>query len=619
MLYPSVNQSGGARRQSIHSRASSSAGPDEGAPEAPDERWLARHRQTVAAILIAAAVIVRVLYYAQLSHTELIGINRLADTDMSYYDGWGRTVADGDWRSASVGVPMHSWQIVVANQYFETHPDDRAALERQAAGPGPETTAAALLWTRWMEGHRFYEDPLYAYAIGVTYRLVGPNPSAVLLWQLAMGVGSTLLIWSLARRFFGEAVGVVAGALAVLCAQFMYYELLLLRESAIVFTGLLMVWLAERAWRRDRWTGWAGLGLVIGLGCLLKTTFVILAAAIAALTVIRRRGRLTTLLRPASIVTAAAVLALAPLVARNVSVGVPPLALASSGPMTFMIGNATNFVAERGFSLDTRQLGTELSRSYGHPMTAVLDTLRAHTPASLGALLWRKWALVWHGYEVPNNDNFSYMRLRVPVLAWLPITFAACGPLGLAGLMLALARRRRPWPLLALVATTLAPLVAFYVLGRFRVALLAALLPFAALTIVASARWALSRRYVPFGVTVAALALIVVWTGGPPLGGEPAIRAADWLLPYQLRFHDQARHAAELGNPGAAADALLTYFQYEPDIPHIVSSGNPELARGLSTLHHECADLLRASGRAALARVQEDKAESLARLGGTSR
>jgi hypothetical protein len=85
---------------------------------------------------------------------------------------------------------------------------------------------------------------------------------------------------------------------------------------------------------------------------------------------------------------------------------------------------------------------------------------------------------------------------QAPVLDWLPVTFWICAPLAGVGLALAIARRDRPWTLLALVASSAGTLVAFYVLGRFRVALAAAAMPFAGLAcadLVAASATAASR------------------------------------------------------------------------------------------------------------------------------
>src|SRR5262249_22950006 len=146
-------------------------------------------------------------------------------SDMNYFDVWGRKVARGDWLSASVSVPMHDWQRAVSHQYLADHPEIRTALVQQAKESGAGADADLLLWSRWMGGHQFYQDPLYPYLIGLTYRVFGEDVRVVFAWQMALGAMSVVLIWLIAWRFFGPAVGVCAGALAVLCAPLIYYDL----------------------------------------------------------------------------------------------------------------------------------------------------------------------------------------------------------------------------------------------------------------------------------------------------------------------------------------------------------------------------------------------------------
>jgi 4-amino-4-deoxy-L-arabinose transferase-like glycosyltransferase len=71
--------------------------------------------------------------------------------------------------------------------------------------------------------------------------LLAPDVRLVFLWQMVLGVLANLLIYWLARRSFGDTVGALAGAMAVLYAPLMYYELILLREAPLTFAALACV------------------------------------------------------------------------------------------------------------------------------------------------------------------------------------------------------------------------------------------------------------------------------------------------------------------------------------------------------------------------------------------
>jgi hypothetical protein len=234
------------------------------------------------ALLIVASVAIRAAYFRQLDHSPLIQMHRSSQTDMHYYDGWARQIAAGDWRSSLVRIPMHRWHREVAAAYLGAHPDVRATLEREAkeATEGPD--AQERLWAQWMQAPRFYQDPLYPYAIASIYRAVAADARWVIAAQLAVGVLTNVLVWWIARRYFGELAGASAAALAVLCAPLVFYEGLLLRDSLIAFTGLAIVWMTDRALRSRGVAPWLVLGLALGAACLLKSSFLLLVAALAA-------------------------------------------------------------------------------------------------------------------------------------------------------------------------------------------------------------------------------------------------------------------------------------------------------------------------------------------------
>jgi len=549
-----------------------------------DDGGSRRPRAAVFAV-VAAAVALRAVYFLQAGAGPYLELHRLEATDMHYYEDWGRRVAGGDWLSSSISMPMHSWHRAIGDEGR---------------------------WSRWLRPRQFYQDPLYSYLIGVTYRAAGPSVRLVLLGQMALGVATVVLVWALARRFFGEAVGLAAAVLALLCGPLLYYELILLRESMIAFATLALAWRIDRAFSAGGSRRYAVLGAALGLAWLLKSTFLVpvVAVGVALLAVHRRDPRAA--LRPAAALAAGLALPLGLLAVRNVAVGVPPLALASAGPLTFALSNGPRFEPHLGFAVDTAFVGGVMNETAGRAWPTVAATLRAHTPASYARLLWRKWLCTWHGHEIPNNESFDFMRLRAPVLRWLPFTFALVSPLALVGLPLAVRRcAAAPWPLYLMVAVSLVPLLAFYVLGRFRTGLLAAVLPFAALTLVEAARLLASRRFAAAAVMGAVVALLGWWTAAPPPPGTPSIRADDWMIPFLLRDQPALQAALQAGDAARAVDAYETFFRDEPDEAQLRATGSSELAAALAHMHEHCAALLRDAGRAGDVARQEERARRL--------
>jgi 4-amino-4-deoxy-L-arabinose transferase-like glycosyltransferase len=561
-------------------------------------------------VVLALSLTIRVAAFAELSRGPFLSLEQWTETDMHYYDTWGRAIAQGNWLSQGIGVPMHEWQTALGNGCLATFP--------QGATP-------ADVWRDWIGPRSFYDDALYSYLIGITYRVVGDNPHAVIAWQLVIGALSNVLILLIAWRYFGALVGAVAGVLAVLCAPLLHYELLLLRDSLVVFAGLGVVWLAGNVEQRPAVANWAVFGLACGFAMLLKTTLLALCVPLAAGLVIvgpRRAGvgqdRSQQRLRYVTAMLAGFAVAAAILVLRNGLAGGPLYVTSGNGAITFVSSNNVAYPNAGGFSIDIQKVGAIMCATQGHFVSAAVKTLGAHTSGSLLSLFWHKFDHVWFWYEMPNNANFYYLRLHSAVLSWLPLTFFAVAPLGLVGLVLAFGDRRRIWPLLMLVAWIVGILVVFLVLGRLRAVLIAGMIPFAALALVQIARR--TRRW----PAITAVVVLTLWTGRALPAGVPLISVTDWFTPYWVTYEAQTNALTDHGDSGGAARALEEFLQYEPDFSNmdrskgqLVDAGDRDAARAFAKMHAECADLFERSGQLTSADAERAKSLSLLRLSGT--
>ena len=86
--------------------------------------------------------------------------------------------------------------------FLEAPGDARHTHRAATAQGGAKTDPDALLWSRWTGSPQFYQDPLYAYLIGLTYRVIGDDVRFVFAWQMGLGVMSTVLIWLLGAPVF---------------------------------------------------------------------------------------------------------------------------------------------------------------------------------------------------------------------------------------------------------------------------------------------------------------------------------------------------------------------------------------------------------------------------------
>lgn len=203
------------------------------------ETWAAAHRRWILAVVVAVSLAVRIVYFVELSDGPCVEFHRWEQLDMHWFDTWARHVASsGDWLSEKIDQPFHSWHKTIADAYFRRNPEEAKVLAQEAAAGGGGASAARLLWRRWHGGRRFYQEPLYPYLIAATYELLGADVRWVFAWQMLLGVATSVLVLLTARLYFGEA----AGGLAALASPLLYYEMLLLRETSIVFAQAALVY-----------------------------------------------------------------------------------------------------------------------------------------------------------------------------------------------------------------------------------------------------------------------------------------------------------------------------------------------------------------------------------------
>ncbi len=518
----------------------------------------AKLRNRILIAVLAAAALIRLVYFLQLASGPCVWQHRWDQSDMNFFDLWARGIADGDWLSDQALHPMHRWQREVAEAYLRADPEPEWLGKNTGDQPRD-------VWNHWFGGKRFHQEPLYPYLIAAAYGLFGTDVRWVFAWQMLFGLASIVLLFFIARRYFGIAAAAVAGTLAALCGPLLFYEMVLLRSTLIVFCGLGLVFLAERAFSRERARDWLWLGLGMGLALLLKTVFLLFALGIAAGMVIRYRARIKTMLGFSGAFAGGAVLCLIPAMARNLAVGVPLLGLSSVGAVTFINSNAVDCRPDLGFDV-SEHMPRIMGETEGSFPSSVVQTLATHPgPGSFLAQQWGKLASIWHSYELPNNANFHYYSLHAPVLSVLPVTFLLVGPLGLVGLLLAAGRFRKHWLLFLLAACSLTSPLAFVPLSRHRLPLMAALIPFAALAAVQIAGWLRSRRFVPgIGASAAVLLMALSMYRSPP-GGLDEIRVSDHIAAHEAFYRPLEQQAAGAKDWQGAAEILTRFLRFEPE------------------------------------------------------
>lgn len=492
-------------------------------------------------------------------------LNRWDQSDMHSFDAWARSICGGDWLTNRSLHPLVQWELSAAELYFKDHPDPARALLARHGFEADPTLSAQSLWNGWYGEKRFHQEPLYPYLLATSYALFGPEPAWAIAFQMLVGSITVALIFLCSHRYFGALAAAVAGFTAALYGPLLFYDALLLREGLICFATLGLLHLTELG-RDERSTRfWLVTGLAMGLAVLLKSTFVLFAPALVIAALSSRMLARGQAIRSMCAFLIGIGLALCPLLARNLHVGVSPLSLSSIGAIGFMLNNCAGNAPEQGFQVNLRATVRILHETGGEFLPTVVATLRTHpNMASLIALLRSKVTALGHWYELPDNANFHWAKEHSVALRLAFCTFFFVAPLGIIGACISLPTWRRCWPLHYFLVATAAPMLVFLVGSRYRLPLAALLIPFAGLSLQTLVGWFRSfawRPLVAFGIMAG---LLVLWVGRSMPADRSPIRLADVVVPYNLYYRSRLEEALRAGDWIRARALVGETLQHEP-------------------------------------------------------
>lgn len=429
----------------------------------------------------------------------------------------------------------------------------------------------------------YYQGPLYSYFLGALFLLFGKSFWAVHIVHALLGAATCVMIALAAEKLYGRACAMTSGLLAALSTTLLYYEQRVLAEALIVF--LLAAALAALALARGRRraAGQAGLaalaGLLVGLAAAGRGIHVLTAGGLA-LTVLAWRplGRGRRLVLAALLLAAAALPSTLMLVRNGVLGG--RWTPTTNGPITIYVGNAPD--SDGMFMVPPSARALLAEPDPDRAMWRAMGEFARRSPGRFARLQLLKLYLVFNAWDIPNNYAWMILRRLSVLTRSLPSSYALYFPLGIAGAGLgALAgrRRRRFWvPYIAMVVLGVA---GCHVVGRFKLPLLVAMVPFAGF-FVERLRWRWGRPAFAAGAALAVA--LIAWLLGawrpfyaPPgqyaVTAHAALRAGRpvqaWELlregaalypesPLLRRMLEQARRAAASRSDGTGRAPRLT-------------------------------------------------------------
>ncbi|MFH1037177.1 MAG: tetratricopeptide repeat protein [PVC group bacterium] len=374
-------------------------------------------RQGTAVPLIAillAGLVLRLIYLGEIRDTPDFSHPGL---DAAYHIYWARGMASGDWTD------------------FEGREDPQ------------------------IYRYPYYRPPGYAYFLTLVYLVCGMSPLWPRLVQFALGLGSALLAFTLARRFFG-AVGGLLSALAVATYWiFIYYEGELVDVAWAVFLSLLF---AGRLARAARFSGFLIAGLALGVLIIFRPNAALLYPFVLAWVIIRgrRRGEKSRVIAAGGGLLAGVLLAVLPVTIRNYAVSGELVPISTVAGISLGVANneltdgTTHFIPGLGnigtpydWPRIVRRLENILGRRLSHAGASSYLSRQAfcfalRSPGDFFLLLGRKALLFWGPAEIRNLKEVHYARLHSPLLRKLPGNFSLAAALAVLGAVLIFLPRR---------------------------------------------------------------------------------------------------------------------------------------------------------------------------------
>jgi len=413
----------------------------------------------------------------------------------------------------------------------------------------------------WLGSQVFFQAPLYPYLLAAVYAVVGRSLDAIYLLQIAAAIAGIWALYQATREMADERAGLVAAGLAAVYGPFLFYDVQLLKESLAVTVTCFLLWaLVSRRW--------LAAGILLGVLALLRENALLLLPFLLPLAWTRKRRR-AGFLRAGGALVAGLLLALAPVAVRNGLVGGDFLPTTFQGGVNFWIGNNPEadgtyqpvvpgkqipaLERQEPVRVAEQELGRSLTPAEvsSYWLGKALDWAIGH-PGAFLRLQLRKLGLFWSWYEWPDAVDYYWVRGLSSVYRLPLVEFGTVSLLALAGLWL---MRKRPGPFAPALLFALGWIFStalFFLFSRYRLPVVPALLPLAAVPLVCLGEaWRERRRGWLAGVALLTVAFLL-----PDL---------PWFEPrMDLVHYNLGRLAEERGDPAAAHEHYKAAFILDP-------------------------------------------------------
>lgn len=416
------------------------------------------------------------------------GIQKKGNLSLSLLKSLGSSLGE---RSTFILLVILLTALVLRGVFLSQIPLSSGLLEFRPPGSDMKTYydwAMRIASGDWLGDGVFYYNPLYPYLLGLLFTLFGTNLGIVAFVQILLGLISLLLIYFIGKEVFSETVGLLAALMGAFYSMFIIYEQVLLPDSLGVFLSLLTIYPLVRFHDNPKASYAFIAGAFMGLSVLNRSIFLALVPFIGGWILLNKGtqgGRKTWFL---GVFLLAMGLIIAPVSIRNFIVGRDLVLITSNGGVNFFIGNSQNSKGWFHYPPPYQEINKRISSQNLKPSQVSRlwfhEALRSIGQDPMGhfRLLLRKLSLFWGRWEVPNNIDYLLVKRHSSIMRAPLLSFGLLAPLGLTGALLSINRRGKAFLLHLFVLVYSLLVVAFFVVGRFRLPVVPFLLVFGAFT-----------------------------------------------------------------------------------------------------------------------------------------
>lgn len=413
-----------------------------------------------------------------------------------------------------------------------------------------------------------FRAPLYPWLLGAFYALVDNDLLWARLFNMALQLGTLLILYRVTTAYFGQLAARIAGTLFAVNGMVIYFSAEILSTSLEMFMAVLAGW-GTLALRKSLSVRQALLcGIIWGLAAITRPNFLLVAPFALAFA-------LWPLWKPISLRCVAAgiiglVLPIAPITFANWTLGSEPVLIATQGGVNFWIGNNPRAdgissilpASDRFWTMEqaTAIAERETRRNLNPGEVSLFYYNKGQEfwltePITAAKLMLRKTLLFFNSFEVSNNKHIAYFCGQTPGLTLLILlNFALLLPL--AALALFKREARLLWGLVLAYAVSV---ILFFIASRFRMPVVPWLCTLAGAGLATYLTLGKKQRA---QATALALTLFIIAVINPFNAREANIGAAHYMegnAYLALGRLDEARKSFTLAqtDPGSRELALL--------------------------------------------------------------